>query len=155
MKSDTTCYGPMLECLFEVVDHPNCGGSSEMSMLGCFYRVDMLCTLHAYVQFTQLMYLCEWFCDFCLCVTGKLPFGLAEMEGHVLEDGGSVDQTVPNLSSPGQGSPSAQNPLIDRFSRKVFVGGLPPDIDEGLETSIPLFIFFNLHILSIDNHLHY
>ena len=43
---------------------------------------------------------------------------------------GSLDQTVPNMSSPSQGSPNSQE-RIEHYSRKVFVGGLPPDIDEG------------------------
>ena len=74
---------------------------------------------------------------------GKLPFGLAEMDGHALDES-SIDQTVPNLSSPGQGSPGSQNTLIDRYSRKVFVGGLPPDIDEGEEMSVEqTYILFN------------
>jgi len=45
----------------------------------------------------------------------------------------SLDQTVPNMS-PSQlspGSHAAQAQLAEMFSRKVFVGGLPPDIDEG------------------------
>ena len=44
---------------------------------------------------------------------------------------GSLDQTVPQLASPSQVSPGSQAGAFDRYSRKVFVGGLPPDIDEG------------------------
>lgn len=64
-------------------------------------------------------------------IAGKSPFNFAD-ENHLLEDG-SVDQTVQHLSSPSRGSPSSQSGVerIERFSRKVFVGGLPPDIDEG------------------------
>lgn len=46
-----------------------------------------------------------------------------------LADDGSLDQTVPNLGSPVNTSPGSER--VERFSRKVFVGGLPPDIDEG------------------------
>lgn len=36
------------------------------------------------------------------------------------------------MSSPARSSPQSQNSDVnERFSRKVFVGGLPPDIDEG------------------------
>ena len=36
------------------------------------------------------------------------------------------------LSSPGSRSQGSHDgELVERFSRKVFVGGLPPDIDEG------------------------
>jgi len=41
----------------------------------------------------------------------------------------SVDQIVPSIWNC---SPTADLPdHIERYSRKVFVGGLPPDIDEG------------------------
>lgn len=59
---------------------------------------------------------------------GKSPFAFCE--DQVFDDG--LDQTVPNLNSPSRCSPNSQMALerIERFSRKVFVGGLPPDIDE-------------------------
>ena len=71
--------------------------------------------------------------------SGKSPFGFAD-DSHLLEDG-SLDQTVPNMNSPSRGSPNSQSGLerIERFSRKVFVGGLPPDIDEGGWNSVLLF----------------
>ncbi|XP_022094376.1 cytoplasmic polyadenylation element-binding protein 2-like [Acanthaster planci] len=51
------------------------------------------------------------------------PYGLL--------DDGRHDQIVPSLSSPGHISPRSNPDYgIERFSRKVFVGGLPPDIDE-------------------------
>ena len=55
---------------------------------------------------------------------------------NALSEDGSLDQTVPSLGSPSHSSPSSQPGLehIERFSRKVFVGGLPPDIDEGMGT---------------------
>ena len=68
----------------------------------------------------------------CSLLSGKSPFGFTD-DGHLLDDG-SLDQTVPNLNSPSRGSPNAQgipNDGMEHYSRKVFVGGLPPDIDEG------------------------
>ncbi|KAK3610414.1 hypothetical protein CHS0354_016593 [Potamilus streckersoni] len=61
----------------------------------------------------------------------KVPFLFGEETSHMLDDGG-LDQTVPNLSTPTRGSPSSQTGIerVERYSRKVFVGGLPPDIDE-------------------------
>ncbi|XP_013420563.1 cytoplasmic polyadenylation element-binding protein 2 isoform X1 [Lingula anatina] len=62
---------------------------------------------------------------------GKSPFGFVE-DHHLLEDG-SLDQTVPgSLGTPSSGSPRTEAGMerVERFSRKVFVGGLPPDIDE-------------------------
>lgn len=36
------------------------------------------------------------------------------------------------MGSPARSSPQSQgSEVTERFSRKVFVGGLPPDIDEG------------------------
>lgn len=39
---------------------------------------------------------------------------------------------VGGLGSP-HGFPHQNGERIERYSRKVFVGGLPPDIDEGME----------------------
>lgn len=61
-------------------------------------------------------------------IVEKSPFGLPE--DIYLLDNGSLDQTVPNMSSPSQVSPNSQG-RTENYSRKVFVGGLPPDIDEG------------------------
>lgn len=37
------------------------------------------------------------------------------------------------MGSPARSSPHSQgSEVTERFSRKVFVGGLPPDIDEGV-----------------------
>lgn len=77
----------------------------------------------------------------CSCLlTGKSPYftGL-EDQAALLEDPNShlVDGQVmaappPPLSSPSRSSPHSQGSETgERFSRKVFVGGLPPDIDEG------------------------
>eukprot|EP00794_Sanderia_malayensis_P005619 gene5619-6310_t len=41
-----------------------------------------------------------------------------------------ADQIVPSLNSSLNGSPRSELDLMERYSRKVFVGGLPPDIDE-------------------------
>ncbi|KAG1680087.1 Cytoplasmic polyadenylation element-binding protein 2 [Nymphon striatum] len=65
----------------------------------------------------------------------KSPFFPGLEENHHLLEDGHLDQNVA-LSSPsriGCGSPKSQGSCSDngeRFSRKVFVGGLPPDIDE-------------------------
>lgn len=42
-----------------------------------------------------------------------------------------ADQIVPSFNSSLSGSPRSDLDIMERFSRKVFVGGLPPDIDEG------------------------
>lgn len=58
-------------------------------------------------------------------VTGKPTFGF----GDGLDEDG-LDQSGGSYHG-SQGSPGSQGERIERFSRKVFVGGLPPDIDEG------------------------
>ena len=51
-----------------------------------------------------------------------------------------LDQIVPSLGSSLNSSPRSDlDSGVERFSRKVFVGGLPPDIDEGK-------MFFDLFI---------
>lgn len=52
------------------------------------------------------------------------------IEDSVIDDG-SLDHTVSSLAVTSQSSNSQGIDRIERFSRKVFVGGLPPDIDEG------------------------
>lgn len=61
------------------------------------------------------------------------------IEDHIAEEsGGYVDGLALPINSPARSSPQSQNSDVnERFSRKVFVGGLPPDIDEGM----PSFIF--------------
>lgn len=64
--------------------------------------------------------------------TGKPYYG-GGMEDHISEEaGGYVDGSAIPLGSPARSSPqSLGSEVTERFSRKVFVGGLPPDIDEG------------------------
>lgn len=72
------------------------------------------------------------------CFSGKSPYfpGLDEQASTVLleEPSHLVDGTLGGpqpLSSPSRSSPHSQGSEGgERFSRKVFVGGLPPDIDE-------------------------
>lgn len=63
---------------------------------------------------------------------GKSPFFPGLEDNHLLEDGHLDHQSVSSLNSPSRSSPRSQgsSDLGERFSRKVFVGGLPPDIDE-------------------------
>lgn len=80
-----------------------------------------LCKVVLFVKFTP--------CDD-LYFAGKSPFDLEENQLN----SGNLDQTVPNIGTPPRVSPSSQSGVgdrVERFSRKVFVGGLPPDIDEG------------------------
>jgi hypothetical protein len=64
-------------------------------------------------------------------ITGKPFFQCGDDQvddGVGFLDGNSLQIGSPNRSSPNsQGSDNGE-----RFSRKVFVGGLPPDIDEGV-----------------------
>lgn len=55
------------------------------------------------------------------------------MDDHISEEaGGFGDGQNIQMGSPARSSPQSQgSEATERFSRKVFVGGLPPDIDEG------------------------
>ncbi|XP_049864695.1 cytoplasmic polyadenylation element-binding protein 3 isoform X2 [Schistocerca gregaria] len=70
---------------------------------------------------------------------GKSPFfpgledqaALLDESGPHLVDGQVLPPPAPSLSSPSRSSPHSQGSETgERYSRKVFVGGLPPDIDE-------------------------
>ena len=51
-------------------------------------------------------------------------------EEHVFDNNSSSGFFSSSRSSPKSQSGSGFDPNTERFSRKVFVGGLPPDIDE-------------------------
>lgn len=56
----------------------------------------------------------------------------SRIEDHIAEESGGYDGLSLPIGSPARSSPQSQNSdMTERFSRKVFVGGLPPDIDEG------------------------
>uniref|UniRef100_UPI003590087F cytoplasmic polyadenylation element-binding protein 2-like isoform X2 n=1 Tax=Myxine glutinosa TaxID=7769 RepID=UPI003590087F len=56
---------------------------------------------------------------------------LFPLEDGFLDDGHGDQSAASSLSSPSRCSPRSQNGEHgERYSRKVFVGGLPPDIDE-------------------------
>lgn len=58
----------------------------------------------------------------------------SRIEDHISEETNAFDGlTIPSMGSPARSSPHSQGSEVnERFSRKVFVGGLPPDIDEGM-----------------------
>lgn len=64
-------------------------------------------------------------------IAGKPYF--SRIEDHIAEESsGFADGLTLPMSSPARSSPQSQSSEVnERFSRKVFVGGLPPDIDEG------------------------
>ncbi|CAB0008273.1 unnamed protein product [Nesidiocoris tenuis] len=69
-------------------------------------------------------------------VQRKGPFfpGLEDQTGLMEDQSGQMVEVhqAPNLTSPSRSSPHSQGSESgERYSRKVFVGGLPPDIDEG------------------------
>lgn len=68
----------------------------------------------------------------CLWSLGKPYF--SRIEDHISEETNAFDGlTIPSMGSPARSSPHSQGSEVnERFSRKVFVGGLPPDIDEGM-----------------------
>lgn len=77
------------------------------------------------------------FSVFSLCAGKSYYPGLDE---HISEEAGGIggvgvgfgDGPTISMGSPARSSPQSQgSEVTERFSRKVFVGGLPPDIDEG------------------------
>lgn len=67
----------------------------------------------------------------CLQLTGK-PY-YSRIEDHIAEESSGYDGLAIQIGSPARSSPQSQSSdMNERFSRKVFVGGLPPDIDEGI-----------------------
>lgn len=58
----------------------------------------------------------------------------------------SGDQGLPGLGS-AHCFPHLNGERVERFSRKVFVGGLPPDIDEGKDSFAPLALHKLKYIL--------
>ena len=72
------------------------------------------------------------------CVPGKAYYAALEDPSNLLEEPVAMLSEAPglpqpqNIQSPSRASPHSQGSEAgERFSRKVFVGGLPPDIDEG------------------------
>lgn len=51
---------------------------------------------------------------------------------HSFGEDESGDQGLPGLGS-AHCFPHLNGERVERYSRKVFVGGLPPDIDEGID----------------------
>lgn len=65
---------------------------------------------------------------FPFCLSGR-PFH-SRVDDHIAEESSGLSLA---MNSPSRSSPHSQNSdTSERFSRKVFVGGLPPDIDEGI-----------------------
>lgn len=75
------------------------------------------------------------------------PNSAGQLDGVGVGPVGGLGMTGPQnppLSSPSRSSPHSQGSETgERFSRKVFVGGLPPDIDEGLSYSLSFNTFFS------------
>lgn len=80
----------------------------------------------------------------CECLIACLTFAVAlpaffcppgrsslfPIDDNLLDDGHG-NQGVPGVLGSPNCYPHQNGERIERFSRKVFVGGLPPDIDEG------------------------
>lgn len=64
----------------------------------------------------------------------------------------SGDQVLAGLG-PAHCFPPLNGERVERYSRKVFVGGLPPDIDEG-ESRYDTNISFTIIINNFNTHTH-
>lgn len=101
--------------------------------------------------------------DIFLCLTCLSPppgrSSLFPIDDNLLDDGHG-NQGVPGVLGSPNCYPHQNGERIERFSRKVFVGGLPPDIDEGEKTTLTqscilehyptpfMFVLFDLICLS-------
>jgi len=91
----------------------------------------------------------------CGCAAGKLPYGFLDGSAGGAGSGGIVGgldsaslEKQLALSAAfggaaGLAALAAGSERVEVYSRKVFVGGLPPDIDEGATTlpAFPLCLF--------------
>lgn len=79
---------------------------------------------------------------FIIFLSAGKPY-FTRIEDHIAEESsGYGDGLTLPMSSPARSSPQSQSSEVtERFSRKVFVGGLPPDIDEGTRFVV-YFSFF-------------
>lgn len=59
-----------------------------------------------------------------------------------------TDQIVPSIWSLNCSPTSDLPDHIERYSRKVFVGGLPPDIDEGMVTMVTTTVLIYRHAVT-------
>lgn len=84
--------------------------------------------LHAIFHFSRTIWLIEPHAILSFHFLAGKPF-LQGFDEHISEEAGFVDNSTLPIGSPARSSPHSDNG--ERFSRKVFVGGLPPDIDEG------------------------
>ncbi|XP_070503923.1 cytoplasmic polyadenylation element-binding protein 2 isoform X1 [Chironomus tepperi] len=73
--------------------------------------------------------------DFHEFIPGKPFYQCDETTETNCESGGNFLENSLQIGSPARSSPSQGSDNGERFSRKVFVGGLPPDIDEDEITS--------------------
>lgn len=70
-----------------------------------------------------------------MCIIGKPFYQCDDTTETNCESGGNFLENSLQIGSPARSSPSQGSDNGERFSRKVFVGGLPPDIDEGIVTN--------------------
>lgn len=86
---------------------------------------------------------------------------LFPIDDNLLDDGHG-NQGVPGVLGSPNCYPHQNGERIERFSRKVFVGGLPPDIDEGERTTMmhdtsglsSHFVFFYFDLLFLSALIH-
>ena len=70
---------------------------------------------------------------FAVLVSDELSLSSGSNSSH----GTPSPPTYPSFSSSNPGTSSTSTMLPETYSRKVFVGGLPPDIDQGIQILLP------------------
>jgi len=79
-----------------------------------------------------------WTCV-CVCAAAKLPYGLLDSGASSVLGGLDASSLEKQLAlsaafggAAGLAALTGASERVEVYSRKVFVGGLPPDIDEGI-----------------------
>ena len=115
---------------------------SKEAIVTCFNNMFLFLSLHVLPVFSSSV-LCPSIFPSSACYSCWSPLSISPptslfpgrsslfpFEDGFLDDGHGDPSLTPGLNSPTR----CQNgERMERYSRKVFVGGLPPDIDEGTD----------------------
>lgn len=91
-----------------------------------------MCCCHSRLDKGEVLGTCLFTEALTACLSPPGRSSLFPIDDNLLDDGHG-NQGVPGVHGSPNCYPHQNGERIERFSRKVFVGGLPPDIDEGEE----------------------
>ena len=91
------------------------------------------------MSFTRTLYFVVLMSDELSLSSGSSSHGVSRTPSPPTSSSATYP-SFPSSNQPGAASTTAAAMLPETYSRKVFVGGLPPDIDQGIQVWI---VFFN------------